>query len=312
MSWNSKLASELFKPIRRHFERRQVFSPQLDRIWATDLLDLQRFARKNKGFRYLMVCVDLFSKYLWLIPLKSKSAAAASQGLEKLFTQVKPSFLWSDKGTEYVNKLVDKILKKENIKLYHTHNEGKSVIAERMVRTCKTWIYRFMTTNNTEKWIDIVEAIMDKYNSRVQRRIGMSPIDARRPENAHKVFQAVVVDKEADSPKLKVGMQVRISKLRKTFHKGYLPRWTEELFRITKARSTNPPTYLIEDLQGNKIEGSFYESELQRSKQKFFRYKKLKTRKRNGKKQYYVEWLGYKTRSWINDSDIEDQVEQKV
>ena len=223
MSWNSRLAKELHKSIRRHFERRQVFSPQIDRIWATDLADLKRFSHKNKGYRYLMIVVDLFSKYLWLIPLKRKTAAAASQGLENLFKEAKPNFLWSDKGTEYVNKLMKKLLKEKDITLYHTHNEGKSVIAERAIRMVKTWIYKNFTTNNTQNWIDILDAITKKYNSRKQRRLGMCPIDARKPENSHELFEKFVEDKDFISPKLKVGTKVRISKLRKTFHKGYLP-----------------------------------------------------------------------------------------
>ena len=306
MSWNSKLATELHRPVSRKFRRRRVFATGQDKIWASDLADFQKLARHNRGYKYLLVCIDIFSKYLWLVPLKNKTGLEVAKALESLFKTVRPTRLWCDYGKEYWNNTVEKLLKKYGITLYRTYNEGKSVVAERVIRTIKTWIYKRFTTDNTDKWIDMIDSLAKTYNEKIHRSIGISPSEARKIENTSIVFKKLFPKQEPEIPKFKLNDIVRISKLRGHFRKGYLPSWSSETFKIKTVKDTVPVTYEIEDLQGNEITGSFYEKELQLTDQKVFWYKKLKSRVKNGQKQIYVNWMGYppSQNSWINESDI--------
>ena len=110
-------------------------------------------------------------------------------------------------------------------------------------------------------------------------------------------------------PKFKVGDRVRITKKKKAFEKSFTTNWSEELFIITKVKNTKPPTYEIEDLNGKAIQGSFYEQELQKSKQSSYRIEKILKRRvaKNGQKEVYVKWKGYDSvfNSWIPLSDLE-------
>ena len=134
----------------------------------------------------------------------------------------------------------------------------------------------------------------------------MTPTEARLKENSSVVFNRLYPKQEAEKPTFAVGDIVRISKVRQVFKKGYQPSWSGETFKIRMVHDTVPVTYLLEDLQGQEITGGFYKQELQATDQSVFWYKKLRTRIRDGKKQYYVRWIGYpdSQNSWIDESDI--------
>ena len=110
MQWSNDLTNELFKPSRKKFQRRRVVSLFVDHIWATDLLDLQRYSRVNKGYKYILVVVDVFSKYAWLKALKTKKGVEVAKAFKEIIrnsnNNIPPKFLWSDRGTEYYNTFV--------------------------------------------------------------------------------------------------------------------------------------------------------------------------------------------------------------
>ena len=150
--------------------------------------------------------------------------------------------------------------------MYSTHNEGKSVIAERFIRTLKSKIYKYMTLVPKNVYIDKLDDIVNEYNNTYHRTIKMKPVDVK--ENTYVHFEKEVNDKD---PKFKVGDYVRISKYKNIFAKGYQPNWSEEVFVISKFNNTVPWTYTINDLNGEEIIGTFYEKELQKTNQKEFR-----------------------------------------
>ena len=182
--------------------------------------------------------------------------------------------------------------------MYSTFNEGKSVVAERFIRTLKNKIFKHMTTISKNVYIDVLNDIVNKYNNTIHRAIKMKPIDVT--DNS---FVEYNEDSNKRNPKFKVGDRVRISKYKNIFTKGYVPNWPEEVFIINEIKNTLPWTYTINDLNGEKVIGTFYEKELQKTNQKEFRIEKILKRKGD---KLYVKWKGYDNsfNSWINKKDI--------
>ena len=174
----------------------------------------------------------------------------------------KPSKIRVDKGSEFYNNCFKKWLKDNDIETYSTNNEGKSVIVERFIRTLKNKIYKYMTSISKNVYIDKIDDIVKKYNNTYHTTTKMKPVDVK--DNTYIDFKKEVNDK---NPKFKVGDHVRISKYKNIFAKGYMPNWSEEIFIIKKIKNTVPWTYVLNDLNGEKIIGTFYENELQKTKQ---------------------------------------------
>ena len=174
----------------------------------------------------------------------------------------KPNKIWVDKRSEFYNSSFKKWLKDNDLEMYSTHNEGKSVAAERFIRTLKNKIYKYMTSIHDFN-IDKLDDIVDEYNNTYHRTIKMKPIDVK--DNTYIDFEKEVNDRD---PKFKVGDHVRISKYKNIFAKGYTPNWSEEVFVISKIENRVPWAYVINDLNGKEITGTFYEKELQKTNQK--------------------------------------------
>ena len=136
---NEQLADELHKPIIRKFLKRRVYSAFKDNIWSTDLADMQLLSKYNKGIRFLLCVIDIFSKYAWVIPLKDKKGISIVKAFQSIFKQSnrKPNKIWIDIGSEFYNAYFKKWLRGNDIVMYSAHNEGKSVVAERFIRTLK-------------------------------------------------------------------------------------------------------------------------------------------------------------------------------
>ena len=178
--------------------------------------------------------------------------------------------------------------------MHSTYNEGKSVVTERFIRTLKNKIYKHMNSISKHVYIDIV----NEYNNAYHTTNKMKPIDVK--DNTY-----INTDKETNDkdPKFKVGDHVRKSKYKNFFAKSYTPNWSEEVFVTKKVKNTVPWTYVINDLNGEEIMGTFYEKELQKTNQEEFRIEKVI--KRKGDKMY-VKWKGYDNsfNSWIDKKDL--------
>ena len=160
IKWSDKLAEELHKPIIKKFPLRRVMVYGPNQIWSADLIDMKEFSKDNKDYNYLLNVIDIFSKYAWSIPLKTKSALEVSKAFESILTKNKPKKLWVDQGSEFYNKTFDALLKKHSIEIYHTFNEGKAVIIERFNRTLKSIMYKYLTANNAHKYIDALDGMI--------------------------------------------------------------------------------------------------------------------------------------------------------
>ena len=306
------IAEEIHKPARKKFERRKVISFNVDDIWGVDLVDMRSLKRYNDDFSYLVTIIDIYSRYAFAFPIKNKTGNTLVNVFEKIFEKYKrkPKKLWVDRGSEFYNRQFLDFLKDNNIKIYSTYGEHKSAVIERFNRTLKTIMYKWFTRNNTKRWNDIIFKLIDRYNNHYHSTIDMKPIQALKPKNKSYIDKLMfqIYPKEHKEPKYKVNDNVRISRTKGTFEKGYTPNWTYEIFTIYKINNTNPVTYKLKDYNGEIIEGSFYEQELQKTKQKevYLIEKVLKTKKVGNKKQYLVKWLGYpeKFNSWVDEKDM--------
>ena len=312
IKWTNELANELHKPIRRKFQKRYIFATNVDQIWAADLVDMQSFAKYNKGYKYILMIIDCFSKFGWAFPLKTKTGIEVADAFRNIFKQSKPSFLYVDRGKEFYNKTVEQLLKKYDIKIYSTENEEKASVVERWNRTIKTWMWKFFSANNTKRYIDILDNLISRYNNTKHRSIDCTPTVARKPSSYQHVFRNLYGKKVKTrdlKPRFHRGDKVRITKKKTTFEKGYTPNWTEEVFTIKEVKTTKPPTYTIQDLRGEAIKGSFYDAELQKSTQDFFRIEKIiRKRTRKGEKEALVKWKGYDSsfNSWLPLSSLKE------
>ena len=144
---SSTLADERHKPIIRKFNKRKVYSQFKDNIWGVDLADMQSLSRKNKGIKYLLCAIDLYSRYAFVIPLKDKKGISIVNAFNKIIKQSnrKPNKIWVDQEGEFYNNVFEKWPSDNDINMYSTHNEGKSVVAERFIRTLKNKLYKHMT-----------------------------------------------------------------------------------------------------------------------------------------------------------------------
>ena len=164
---NEQLTNELHKPIIRKFEKRRVYSTFKDNIWGVDLAGIQLLSKYNKGIRFLLCVIDIFSKYVWVVPLKDKKGISIVKAFQIILKQSnrKPNKIWVEKGSEFYNAYFKKWLQDNYIVMYSTHNEGKSVVAERFIRTSKGKIYKYMTSISKNVYIDKLDDIVDEYNN---------------------------------------------------------------------------------------------------------------------------------------------------
>ena len=177
---NQELAEELHKLIIRKFEKRKVQAAFKNNIWGADLADMQLLSRYNKGIIFLLCVIDIFSKYAWVVPLRDKKGISISKAFQIILKQSnrKPNKIWVDKGSEFYNAFFKKWLR-DNIVMYSTHNEGKSVVAERFIRTLKSKIYKYMTSISKNVYIDKLDVIVNEYNNIYHTTIKMKPIDVK-------------------------------------------------------------------------------------------------------------------------------------
>ena len=173
----------------------------------------------------------------------------------------KPEKLWVDKGSEFYNKTFKSLLKGNETKLYSTYSDLKAVFTERFNRTLLYIINKPMFINGDGNWVKILKDAVITYNNNIHSTINMTPVDAS--DNPDKVKYSFI-DRNT-KPKLKVGDYVRNADKRNIFSKGYASNWNRELFKVNEVLNTQPPTYKIQDMNEEIIEGKYYEQELLKS-----------------------------------------------
>ena len=301
---NKILSDELHKPKRKNYIRRKIIFNHIDEIFAADLVEMQKFSKINKGYRYLLTCIDIFSKYAFVIPLKDKKGITIKNALEKIFKKRKPKFLWTDNGKEFYNNQVNDLLEKNNIKLYSTNNsEIKSSVIERFNRTFKNMMYKKFTENNNTIFYNIIDKLVNKYNNKYHRTIKMTPVEASKKINENKIKQIYNFEKTNKIAKFKIGDHVRISLNKNIFEKLYETNWTEAIFVIYDIKYSNVPYYYLKNLNDEKLDGTFYKQETQKTNLTLYVIEKIIKTKND---KLSIKWRGYNNsfNSWINKKDV--------
>ena len=182
---------------------------------GVDLADMQSLSQYNNRIKYLLCAIDLFSKYAWIVPIKDKKETIIVNAFKKIISEGRtPNKIWVDQGSGFYNNAFKDFLKMNNIEMYSTYNEEKSVVAERFIRTLKNKIFKHMTAFSKNVYFDVLDDIVNKYNNTVHKTIKMKPIDIT--DDAEYNEDSMELHSNKKDPKFKVGDHIRISKY-KTF-----------------------------------------------------------------------------------------------
>lgn len=303
----------LHAPAHRKFQRDIVYADNIDQCWHLDLAYIDKIQKDNDNTSYLLVAVDVLSKMAFVRPLVNKTSETCKQALQDIFfkSKRKPESIYVDMGGEWNSTIFKTFLIKNDVKLYFAKNtETKACIAERFIKTLKMKIARYLTYMNNNRYIDVLQNLVDSYNNSYNRSIAMKPKSVNEKNILH-VYNQLYKGRLSfvkGKAKFSKGDHVRCSKLKRNFAKGHDNNYTDEIFIISKVYLKNPVMYQIEDLQGEKIQGRFYEKELLKvTPPEFYKIDKIIRRRGRGvSEELFVQWKGYPTsfNSWIKSQDI--------
>lgn len=302
----------LHKPVNKPKLYRRIYTKGINYLYQIDLVDMTKFQDENDGYRWIITIIDTFSKKAWVFKMKRKSSESIMNVMIPFFDKNKPQKIEFDQGKEFYNRPFIKLLKHHNIKYFSTYSDHKCAIIERFNRTLKTRMYRSFTAQGNNRWVDNLQNLVDGYNETKHRSIKFAPNNVTN-QNENKVrknlYPKVIKNKKHTKQLFKIGDTVRITKKKNIFEKGYEKTWSHEVFTISEIKDTYPVTYGIKDYKGETIYGSWYSNELQLvdvSNNIWPIERIVKTRKRKGKTEYFVKFLGYpdEANSWITQTEL--------
>ena len=288
------LSNELNKPIINKFERKNIIVNHIDEIHSCDLVDMQKYSKMNIGYKYIFTNIDIFSKYAWSFPLKTKTVKEVKSCFQKIFKERKPNYIWSDQESAFFSKEMLNFFKDNDVKIYYTYSDLKAVIIERFNRSLRELMMKSFVKNNNTVWCNILPDLIKTYNNRYHQTIEIKRKNVNKLNEKHIKNTAYNYDITNKKPKFKINDLVRISlKRRALFDKptGNI-KWLEQLYKIYKINVSNVITYQLEDMIDEIIKGQFYTKELQLSKNDTGEYIVEKILKTN-KNKIFVKWRGY-------------------
>ena len=227
------------KPPRRNYPTNKTDVYHIDDIWSLDILDLKDYGpENNRGYRYVFVTIDSFSKFGWTIHLKNKNAQTINDSLENILisSKRKPNLIESDCGKEFYNNIFQDFLNKNKIKLYSRNTSLGAVFAERFNRTIRHLLKKIVFEQCDGNWIDILDTITKQYNNRIHSSTKLSPKDASLKKNEGYVYKNLLDKRKKVKPKYEIGDLVRTADLKKTFSKGDTTNWSYKLYKITEIK----------------------------------------------------------------------------
>ena len=285
------------------------FCRKLRYQFQLDLTEISKMSQYNDGFRYILLCIDIFSRKLWTRLLKSKTANEVLTNFKSILKESgKPDTINSDQGAEWTNKAMLRFCKEQGIEIRHPFTQGHSPFVERVGLTIQNLIYKFITANMNYRFVDNLDDLVQTYNSRRHRSTGLTPNEGEMPINHLKIrmkneeYYSKI--KKTKKIRFKINDLVRISRLEPKFGRGYDKSAPEEIFRIIKIITKFPRVmYEIASLDGDEtIIGRFYQEQITRVKsQNEFVIEEVLKEKRG---KVLVKWLGYKNPSWIRKKNM--------
>jgi hypothetical protein len=280
-----------------------------------DLCEIQSLSTYNNGFRYLLNVIDCFTRYAFVRPLKNKLAGTVLQAFVDILDEAveKPYMIVCDKGVEFNNNLFKTFCTDNNIRLIFPQASTHAAYIERFNRTIQKLIYKYMTEFKTNHFIDKLSDIVKTYNNRFHRMIKMTPTEAETLPEASLQINNLISKREVKVnrriPTLNAGQNVRISKERNVFTRGYEQQARDEIFNVKQINNDKRiPLYHLQDRHETEdILGGFYSNEIRSTAVNVFKIETILQRKvLHGQTYLLVKWVGYDPayNSWINERDV--------
>ena len=294
-----------------------VYKPR--ELFQADLVSFTNpeYIKANDGYKYLFTAIDVFTKYAWVYPLKSKDCDTTKKCFEDILLKcgTQPEKLQTDRGSEFICAKFKNFLKSRNIHHYLSYSDRKCPVVERFNLTIQQILYKILDKNESFRWIDYIDKAMKIYNNRKHTTIKLSPIDAEKNENESTVRKIFLkryskANIKTPKPKYKLGDTVRIWKFKRLFDRGYHENFTTQYFKISKVLTNLPVVrYELEDILGEKIIGSFFENELVPFEgMDFHRTEVLDSKGKGKNKKYLVHYIGWpnKFNEWVSEDKLKD------
>ena len=253
------------KPPKKYYPTNKTDVYHIDDIWSLDILDLKDYGPKNnRGYRYVLVTIDNFSKYGWTVPLKNKNAQTIKNSSENILIRSKrsPNLIESDRGKEFYNNISQDFLNKNDIKLYSRNSSYGAVFAERLNRTIRDLLKRPVFEKGDGNWIDVLPKITKQNNNRILPSTKLSPIQASLKKNEGHVYKILLDKRKKITPKFQINALIRTADLKKTFSKSDTTRWSYNLYKITEIINDTIPSYHIDNLPERYNESLLKKTEL--------------------------------------------------
>ena len=239
------------KPPKKNYITNKTDVYYIDDIWSLDILDLKDYGpENNRGYRYVLVTIDNFSKYGWTIPLKNKNAQTIKDSFENIMisSKRKPNLIETDRGKEFYNNIFQDFLIKNNIKLYSRNSSYGAVFAERFNRTIRDLLKKIVFEQGDAKWIDVLPTITKQYNNRIHSSTKLTPIQASLKKNESFVYKNLLDKRNKIKAKYQINDLVRLADLKKTFSKSDTTNWSYKLYKIKEIINDTIPSYKIDNL----------------------------------------------------------------
>ena len=253
------------KPPKKYYPTNKTNVYHIDDIWSLDILDLKDYGpENNRGYRYVLVVIDNFSKFGWVIPLKNKNAQTIKESFENILISSKrsPNFLETDRGKEFYNNIFQDFSNKNDIKLYSRNSSYGAVFAERFNRTIRDLLKKIVFEYGDANWMDVLPTITKQYNNRIHSSTKLTPIQASLKKNESFVYKNLLDKRNKIKAKYQIIDLVRVADLKKTFSKGDTTNWSYKLYKITEIINDTVPSYHIDNLQERYNEALLKKTEL--------------------------------------------------
>ena len=239
------------KPPRKNYPTNKIIYNHIDEIWSIDLADFSDYkTSNNKGYRYIFIIIDNFSKYLWAIPLKNKYSQTITNEFSNILStsKRKPLKLESDRGTEFYNSIFQNFLKSKNIRHYSRYTDKGPSIAERVIRTIRSLLKKPVFEKGRADWLSELPSVVEKYNNTIHSSIKKTPNQASKKSNQKLVYNNLKDNREVLKPKFNLGQLVRTADIKRVFSKGDSTNWSYKLYTITEVIHDTIPSYRIDYL----------------------------------------------------------------
>ena len=299
------------RPARRKFETNRVIVNGIDDTWQLDLVDMTPYNNThNRPFNYILLCIDVFCKYLWGKKLRGRSALETRNAFDEIIRNAngrKPKQVQMDEGTEFGGPFLN-YCDDEDIRVFNVSSDKKASVVERVIRTIKDKMWRAFTDRNKEKYIDILDQLILSYNNTRHRSIKRKPIDVN-VNNVEEVWNTLYGNIYTDRRKSKIKFKFNVGELVRyrvwkdmRFDKGYTQNWSQETYRVVDRLPRVPPVYRIQEENGDEMDSFYYEQELlsinREPEPLYLVERKIR---RDGRGNVFVQWVGFPDHynSWI-------------